>query len=395
MSLIAMGLAAHTPLTNITIYRLTPMNYTGVTNMDTGDAAGDTMFGMNQLTLPQLCPSTPDFTWCANRQYLSGGGAKMVYTEFVVEAEARFGQYNACNPDNETGIFSCISRQNGTGVPPQCATGFSLESQDCLNGTVLHRVLIHGNLSQAEGGCCEACTAAGAACGGWNLMPGELDPASWSCEVLKNDQALVEWEDAAVRVGCRAAYTDSDAHACWYTDPTYNITFADVCDRAKCACDAIMTESVGREEHAMCWNQSSAVQHQQLDSSDYDSRWFRYVEGLACLLDGTWYSTRAEGECKGTAVGDGCWWRLAATHRTVNSTCVDDRVIEAVRSERPGCWGGCPQPHNRTTACWLDCLFETMLGNASAGVPAMDRNQLVSPFLAAFLPPEQGGCPDI
>ena len=85
-------------LTNITIYRLTPMNYTGVTNMDTGDAAGDVMFGLNQLLLPQLCPQDPDFTWCANRKYLSGGAAKMVYTEFVVETDTRFGEYNACNP---------------------------------------------------------------------------------------------------------------------------------------------------------------------------------------------------------------------------------------------------------------------------------------------------------
>ena len=36
--------------------------------MDTGDAAGDVMFGLNQMLLPQLCPMEPDFTWCANRQ---------------------------------------------------------------------------------------------------------------------------------------------------------------------------------------------------------------------------------------------------------------------------------------------------------------------------------------
>ena len=48
---------------NVTVYRLTPINYTGVTNMDTGDAAGDVMFGLNQLLLPQLCPLEPDFTW--------------------------------------------------------------------------------------------------------------------------------------------------------------------------------------------------------------------------------------------------------------------------------------------------------------------------------------------
>merc|ERR1712166_1739903 len=68
----AVAISSAKPLQNISIYRLTPINYTGVTNMDTGDAAGDVMFGLNQMLLPQLCPMEPDFTWCANRQYLSG-----------------------------------------------------------------------------------------------------------------------------------------------------------------------------------------------------------------------------------------------------------------------------------------------------------------------------------
>ena len=67
---------------NITAYRLTPINYTGITNMDTADARGDVLFGLLQLLLPQLCAVDPDFLWCANRQYLSGGNATMVYTQF-------------------------------------------------------------------------------------------------------------------------------------------------------------------------------------------------------------------------------------------------------------------------------------------------------------------------
>jgi hypothetical protein len=31
--------------------------------MDSGDAFGDTMFGLNQLLLPVLCPLAPTFTW--------------------------------------------------------------------------------------------------------------------------------------------------------------------------------------------------------------------------------------------------------------------------------------------------------------------------------------------
>ena len=54
------------------------IQYTGVTNMDTGDAAGDTYFGLSQLLLPQLCAVEPDFLWCENRKFLSGGKARMV-----------------------------------------------------------------------------------------------------------------------------------------------------------------------------------------------------------------------------------------------------------------------------------------------------------------------------
>lgn len=45
----AMAAAA---LINTTVYRTTPINYTGVLNMDTGDARGDVMFGLSQLLLP-------------------------------------------------------------------------------------------------------------------------------------------------------------------------------------------------------------------------------------------------------------------------------------------------------------------------------------------------------
>ena len=62
--LLALVAGVDARLLNLTIYRVTPINYTGVTNMDTGDAAGDVMFGLNQLLLPQLCPkATNTVSW--------------------------------------------------------------------------------------------------------------------------------------------------------------------------------------------------------------------------------------------------------------------------------------------------------------------------------------------
>ena len=153
----------------------------------------------------QLCPKEPSFTWCANRKYLSGGSAKMVYTEFVVETHDRFGEYNACNPNNKTGIFQvrratayfvcvwlyscacvcanvwctfithlnlvryshaqCETRTSGN-IPHQCATGFEIFHEDCLNGTELRNFLTASTLYEAEASCCAACSDA-KNCGGW------------------------------------------------------------------------------------------------------------------------------------------------------------------------------------------------------------------------------------
>eukprot|EP00656_Telonema_subtile_P048366 TRINITY_DN5749_c0_g1_i1.p1 TRINITY_DN5749_c0_g1~~TRINITY_DN5749_c0_g1_i1.p1 ORF type:complete len:267 (-),score=47.51 TRINITY_DN5749_c0_g1_i1:157-957(-) len=258
------------PTTNITIYRLTPINYTGVTNMDTGDAAGDVMFGLNQLLLPQLCPQEPSFVWCANRQYLSGGGASMVYTEFVVEADIRFGEYNKCNPDPATGVFACDTYGGNAGVPRQCAAGFEYEHEDCLEGVLLSNQSFLS--AQAEAECCAACTAAGGACSGWNL--GNDTDGRRECAVLTGKLTEVP---GAQSTGCKAAYASAGAYACWYSDPAYNTSFAGQCDPNQCVCGAVSNRSVGREEHAMCWNDTAL-------SSGEHSQWFEYVGGLGLSL---------------------------------------------------------------------------------------------------------------
>ena len=40
---------------NLTVYRITPRNYTGVSNLDTGDAAGDAFFGLYEKSAPVVC----------------------------------------------------------------------------------------------------------------------------------------------------------------------------------------------------------------------------------------------------------------------------------------------------------------------------------------------------
>ena len=38
----------------------------------------------------------------------------------------------------------------------------------------------------------------------------------------------------------------------------------------------------------------------------------------------------------------------------------------AVAAASSGCFERCDQPTNRSSACWVDCYFRTLLGNSSA-----------------------------
>jgi hypothetical protein len=70
------------PFTDVTTYRLAPKtgnaDRTGLTNVDSGDAGGDALFGLSNLLLPQLCAIEPSFLWCENEGSLSGGEQWMV-----------------------------------------------------------------------------------------------------------------------------------------------------------------------------------------------------------------------------------------------------------------------------------------------------------------------------
>ena len=127
---------------------------------------------------------------------------------------------------------------------------------------------------------------------------------------------------------------------------------------------------------------------------------FSLISPLARILNGTWYSTEASGECQGTDVPgtDACWWRLVETTRTVNATCVNDNLVANVERTAPSCFHACPQLSNRSSSCWVNCLFNTLSGNATATPPThgMTHAQIVEPFVRSFATdtPAEGGCPD-
>ena len=75
------------------------------------------------------------------------------------------------------------------------------------------------------------------------------------------------------------------------------------------------------------------------------------------------------------------------------------QVIKAVESVRPECFEACPAAErtNQSSACYLHCFFDTMVGNSTAKppVPKMKGSDVLAPFVASFASddPTKGGCP--
>ena len=105
------------------------------------------------------------------------------------------------------------------------------------------------------------------------------------------------------------------------------------------------------------------------------------------------------GRCKapGDVLGRDCWWREVQQQAQVNATCVNDRMIRAVVAQREGaCFDGCAAPDDQGSDCWIQCFFETLVGNTTTAppVPPTPRALIVGAFEAAF-DTSAGGCPAV
>ena len=272
---------AASPTANLTVYRITPRNYTGLTNMDSGDAAGDVYFGLYEFALPVICADQPNLINCENIPILSIPGFN-VYTKTVISIDPRYTIYKGCNPDANTGLFSC--------------------------------------------------------------------------------KAFDE--------------------RCWY-EADVDGAFSNVCDPDVCRCRAFDTMAVGKDTCNMC--ETNATWH-------HDTPMWRQVEALGQKLNGSWYSTQAEGECKpGETVGVDCWWRVVTQVRNVNASCVSDRVLDSVKAHGEPCFAQCGAAgQNTSSPCFIECLFSTL-------EQGMSKEDIVAPFEQAFASdwPSEGGCEEV
>lgn len=134
---------------------------------------------------------------------------------------------------------------------------------------------------------------------------------------------------------------------------------------------------------------------------------------LAQRIGGQWWSTVGAvdgvggGECtEGKASPAGCTWRLVDTVKVVSKDCADKSMNAAVvrAGQGTGCFHKCPQPTNTTSACWINCFYDTVLGSKGSSQPinashhatdGLSNSQLLAMWNAPFLRSDQknGGCP--
>jgi hypothetical protein len=287
---------------NLTVYRVTPKNYSGLTNMNSGDAAGDAYFAIYELTFPLYCQQNKWDLSCSSTGILNIPNFN-VYTKSVVEVDSRFGLYSGCTPDPNTGIFKCDPY-----------------SSDCW----------------------------------WNATgPSKLN-------------SFTQFEGVP---GCD--HTAKGCHCKAWQEQAFGYYMCPECDR-----------------HAS-WHNQTAL--------------WKDLEDIAIKLNGSWYSTRSEGECTGSqVVGVDCWWREVEVQRTINATCLGSSLKSAIVSNYPECFHACPQPKNATSDCWIQCLLQSVNGGGPVSAlkrskppTPMTRDTIVSAFTAPFLPVAQGGCPEL
>ena len=376
----ARGRAA--PTVNLTLYRITPRNYTGLRNFDTGSAAGDAFFGLYELSAPIECDgkNSRSNLLCQNEPILQIPGFN-VYTRTIVEADARFGDYSECNPDPDTGVFACGHFHfhhracwfNDT-ENPQWKQEFAdfCDPNVCSCDAVEKESVGHEALGDARS---------------LQRLPQQCLDDFYAVEDYvfagKPTHTLDGVDEGACCHACASTPRTIISGCGGYTYHELNRT-----------CE--MFSVFSRPTHPAPAHSRSGY---NLKGTPYWSPLGSGPSQLAVLLNGSWYSTRAEGECKkGQSPGSGdCWWRTIQQTSNVNASCVNGNLLKTAQKARPECWEACgPDAQNMSRVCFIKCVFETLVGNKTSKIPPMKKETLVNVFESSFDSDNpEFGCPQV
>ena len=111
---------------NLTVYHINQINYTGLANMNSGDAAGDLFFFLRSATWPVECEKDPKSHNCFNPEVVA---TDLAATKEIIEVDSRYGAYAKCN----TGPYCMCGRDPATCPagkrPPVLARGVGVNQQ--------------------------------------------------------------------------------------------------------------------------------------------------------------------------------------------------------------------------------------------------------------------------
>ena len=123
---------------NVTLYHVGPAAYSGLADMNSGDAAGDAFFMLRAAGLPYLCSNASgqrDRTFdCRD---VEQDGSDLVVSEYVVEATRVFSGYAECNVNaSANGTYDCECRDRSAGGGGRRQLQHRHHSDVPCNGTV-------------------------------------------------------------------------------------------------------------------------------------------------------------------------------------------------------------------------------------------------------------------
>ena len=328
------------------------------------------------MLIPIMCadPHMATSTTCANVPILSIPNFN-VYQQSVLEIDTRFGEYNLCNPDEQTGRFVCLTPGEVEGDSVAGCPGVRVVKGHCFPGQP-----VQTSTATVEE-CCALAKQKGFIDQIWNHYPNN------TCTIL--DARTMGQNNQPIPCDGMLGYMPSQNQSqtnCWYDNPQWVTDFGDECSRQNCTCEVISKKAVGREFLAETMGGGGSFSPKCMAAIDDKCGIFKNknethacevcvevaaqklmhehtctpqalgmaimmicqppvpgggggsslpasqmlivdkVMPLAQRLNGTWYSTEAEGQCVGESRpgdGSGCFWRLLENSRVVNASCVN------------------------------------------------------------------------
>ena len=342
---------------NITVYHVNEVNYSASPrNMNTADVDGDLYFDLRSRGLPLECgPWRNRSFWsrldCVNDE-VAVDPSRLAVTKLVLEVDTRWGVYADCNIDPTTGAYSCSCED----VPSNCTQLTPSVARD--NGAKCNM----SNGCMAHAGRCEP----------------------YGCP---NETSIVDCTQ-----GYRTCLWNASApvHCALPPGPT------PVCDRTKVGFLNLSLQDWGRHSHP----------GETLTRIDY------WHGNTLAKMQGSWYSTWADGECGGGGDGDDCGWRLVREVKKIHKECSDGKIEAAlIAGDATAPWGarcfGALSPAdraNKTSVGWIECFYLNVLGKkgGSSGLinhtspnQGIPLDELHAAWDGAFAPTEHGGCPAV